>query len=155
MMWTRCLVFMTIGTFCRVRVHHLIHAEFFSYWISSSTTDLIRNSESHDLHYRLDWLAGIVVNNGLDLNKKFKSSFLIRTMIMSLTSFVITVELIQFFLNPQYPGTVKISSWIFHCECEVGQHAVSKFLEDRIGSCYCFTINESWNKESACTKLII
>ena len=53
--------------------------------------------------YESDWLARTVVNNGLDLNKKFRNSFLIRTIwvgLLSYRTFIITIRLIQVFSNP-------------------------------------------------------
>ena len=55
------------------------------------------------LPYESNWLAGIIVNHGLDLTCKFRSSFLIRTIRERFPiyhTFVITIRLILLFLNP-------------------------------------------------------
>ena len=89
----------------------------------SCTTYLIRHfyMDLIDLHYLPDkklrhsyisgygpdWLAGIIINYGLDLTKKFGHFFLIKmnkTRLLSCHMFVIIIGLIQLFLNSlHYP----------------------------------------------------
>ena len=55
--------------------------------------------------YELDWLTGIIVNYGLDLTNKFRSSFLIRIIRVNhptCPTYIITIGLIQIFLNILY-----------------------------------------------------
>ena len=49
---------------------------------------------SHVPGYGFDWLAGIIVNHSLDLGYKFGSSFLIRRMLPSCHTFIITIGLV-------------------------------------------------------------
>ena len=85
-----------------------------------------KHRHSHVSGYGPDWLVGIIVNHGLDLTKKFRSSFLIRTIRVKLLgscTFII----------------MKSSYWSFQYKCQIAQHTVFKFLEERIVSWCCFS----------------
>ena len=60
-----------------------------------------------------NWFARVIVNHGLNLTNKFESSFLIRTMRVNLSSFIISIELIQLFCNLLYCCQIDTQSEIF------------------------------------------
>ena len=109
-----------------------------TYRMSSRTTCLIRHS--HIYSYRL---AGIVVNHGLDLINKLMRSFLLRTirvMLQSCSTFVITIGLIQFFLNPlQYPHIDTSTQW----NCRISNTVVNSERYSMLFSNFWRSV-ESW-----------
>ena len=93
-----------------------------------------------------DWLTGIIVNHGLYLSNKFGSSFLIRTIKVSLLYcriFVNTIEFIQVFLIlcTVFGFTFthcNIVIWGFQPKGQVVLYAVSKFMVEWIAFWYWF-----------------
>ena len=121
-----------------------------------------------------DWLAGIVVNHGLDLTDKYGSAFLIRTIRVRLwrcSTFVITIRLVQLFwilytilrltFRHSEMYILKLLAWMpsssaFSKFWRSELHPGAAFLTDsaRLTRIYC-TVDRTWNKQNACVKLII
>ena len=118
------------------------------------------------LTMNLNWLAGIVVNHGLDLTKKFGSYFLIRTIIVRLLNchtFVNTIGLLQLFLNPKHCPQIDIQTLWNLCIGTSGMNVkqCSMLFPNfwRSELCYgatfftghkmtliCCTVDKTWNK---------
>ena len=97
---TRSFLLLLMACDKKITLFH-IKLEISNGFIHSLLNKKLRHS--HVLGYRFGWLVGMVVNQGLDLLNKFRSTFLIRTIrvrLLRYRTFVITIRLIQLFSNP-------------------------------------------------------
>ena len=108
---------------------------------------------SHVSDYEPNWLAGIVINHGLDLTTNFRSSFLtwtIRVRLRCSRTFVITTGLDQFFSNSLSSSTA------CHFQISRGVNCVKMLSSQALPNCLvCCSLDKNWNKQNACEKLTI